>query len=206
LNAFFNFFRSRLNVAGSLPAGPDQHILVAACLDALAKYWASAFQQKFVSHQHRMAEFLALHGGHPALQRVATPYFERWVRHNRPTTSIGHWLPQPTALVVTWEKDPTIDVLQQRLLPHSLPPDWFQRWRYGGVIYKEHRCGWIHDAQAGDAPDTSFSSYSDTDTPHYAAFNNKRILVLTSSFLMKMLEHAIASFEETCRLSGKNPI
>src|SRR5690606_16333118 len=95
-SSFFDYFRKRYEVASSLPttlgqAGdeltPDQHTLVGAGLDALAKHWADLCNGP-VQHQLRMAEFLSRHGGHPCFKRAAGPYLVRYaLNHARKQTT-----------------------------------------------------------------------------------------------------------------------
>ncbi len=89
---FFNYFRLRYQVAATLPSTfgqqgdeltPDQHILIGANLDALAKHWADLCNGPS-SHQERMAEFLSQHGGHPCFDRVSGPFLLRYaINHQK---------------------------------------------------------------------------------------------------------------------------
>lgn len=219
--SFFAYFWRRFEVASSLPATfgqvgdeltPDQHILVGAGLDALAKHWADSCGGP-VKHRMRMAEFLAQHGGHPCFERVAGPYL---VRHSlnrarkKAETDPAFQDPWSVPLrqasgvrptggkVCLWNEDRTV----AEMLSHSgvaaasVPRSWAEMHRYGGMLYVGHRCSWIHESDEGLVTDRSIS---DSDEPHYASQNGRRVLVFPGAFLLRTYACAIRSFEDYCR-------
>lgn len=218
--SFFAYFWRRFEVASSLPATfgqvgdeltPDQHILVGAGLDALAKHWADSCGGPD-KHRMRMAEFLALHGGHPCFERVAGPYLVRhslnrakkkaetdpafqdpWSEPLRRSSGV-----RPTGRkVCLWEEDR--DVAETLSHPDvdaaNVPREWVKMHQYGGMLYVGHRCSWIHDSDEGLVTDRSFS---DCDEPHYVSRNGRRVLVFPGAFLLRTYANAIRSFEDYC--------
>lgn len=80
----------------------------------------------------------------------------------------------------------------------GVPTQWLERWRYGGVIYSEYRCAWVHEFDEGRVTDHSFS-LDHSHEPVYESLNGARILVLPGPFLLDTYKHAIDSFEQWCQ-------
>lgn len=223
---YFDFFRTRHAVATGLAPqqrvadhelSPDQHVLVGAGLDALSSRWgALRHPGKQLLHQWRMAEFLEEHGGHPCFSRVAGPYLVRHAARKKTakrkaTPSFSQdWVGASRAAVgkfpsrgqmYLWSQDRLLSDVEARLRTANagVPTDWASMFRYGGVLYKEHRCAWVHDLNEGDLSDRPMSSLTE---PHYEARNGKRVLVFEGSFLLGVYGHAINSFEAWCLRQG----
>lgn len=225
---FFNYFRLRYEVAATLPSTfgqmgdeltPDQHILVGAHLDALAKHWADLCGGP-AGHQERMAEFLAQHGGHPCFHRVAGPFLLRYAmnhetkRQKAEPSFISPWVQpirkaspvKPTgARMCKWDEDRTVADVQvdAGVVAARVPQDWISCHRYGGMLYTGYRCSWVHESSEGLITDRALSRL--WDEPHYESMENRRVLVFPGSFLLRTLERAIASFETFCRQNSLVP-
>lgn len=225
---FFNYFRLRYQVAATLPSTfgqqgdeltPDQHILIGANLDALAKHWAD-LNGGYISHQERMAEFLSQHGGHPCFDRVSGPFLLRYAinkqkdKRKKDPSHSSPWIDpiqkasrveSTGAEFLSWSHDRTLrDVLADpAIIAAQTPAGWLRSHRYGGMLYQGHRCSWIHESAEGLITDRAISTL--WDEPHYESHNDRRILVFPGSFLLRTLAHAIASFEVSCRNNQQVP-
>jgi hypothetical protein len=61
---------------------------------------------------------------------------------------------ETTGRVRYWGEDPLLEVLLQRATEESwdIPKveEWLRESMYGEILYKYHRCGWLHDGIASD--------------------------------------------------------
>lgn len=225
-HAFFDYFRRRLDVArnlrptpGTSPGelSPDQHILVGSGLDALANHW-SRLAGGPKQGQQRLAEFLFQHGGHGCFGRVAGPYLLRHaLEHERrklaadPSFAGSHVSAIRESIgvapsgprVVAWKEDEDVATMVAKPALASVPQDWFDRYRYGGVVYSAHRCAWVHEFDEGDLTDRSLSP--DRWEPVYEQRKGTRILVLPGTFMLATYERAIDSFDVFCTRRGVWP-
>lgn len=178
---------------------PELNILLSAELDALAKYWA--INQKGVYAQEpdkRLGEFLSRHS-HPAwgycshldLIRRASKESREAGQGHRPTTKE---LPDPSRQLaeldrilhedlgrlvwthsdISWRQDPSLDFLSQssKISSAGIPVEWLHRSRYGEILYRHYRSGWLHALDPDPELHTEYHRIWDPEhSPHYLWHN-----------------------------------
>jgi hypothetical protein len=222
---FFTYFRSRTSTIERLASEPktfpDASILLAACLDALANYWAGAFGLSFGRDMRRFGEFLQEFGP-TEFERVSGPHLSERARAISPATqfssAVASIVPEgPSSLVRTWQKDPTLADLAASTLMQVPPPkegavEWLKDSRYGERVYKLYRCNWIHEA--AESPETGRDVFDRLrDEPGYqnlfdptCSNSQRRKLILPHAFLARTFAVTLNNFEMECRNQRINPM
>jgi len=227
ITAFFGYFGTRADnveqLEGKGPFAPDQHVLIAAGLDALAGYWGRLYAPSIKSGAERMSQFLLTHSNRAIIGKCSGPdAMRRAVAQQKPwasvlATAVGH---RPFGgLVRSWRDDPDCDALcgARAVLAAGIDATWLRRSSYGEILYRKYRCAWVHELEG-----SSDLSYFDDDLSAEPQYQNKVIarpchpahvpvpvdqrLILTKRFLMSVYRQAIASFEKACRDDGRSPL
>jgi hypothetical protein len=202
---------------------PELNILLSAELDALAKYWA--INQNSIYSQEpdkRLGEFLSRHS-HPAwsycshldLIRRASKESREARQGHRPT---GKELPDPSRQLadldrilhedlgllvwthsdISWQHDPSFDFLSQssKISAAGIPVEWLRRSRYGEILYRHYRSGWIHALDPDPELHTEFHHILDREhSPHSLWHNNARVFAIPTEFILRSLEAALKAFK-----------
>ena len=235
---FFDFFRQRLTnlkqVGDLLPKvslrlqasfEPEFNVLLAAELDALAKYWSinqhppltrdAAFRWgEFLARNANPAwskcsylnmmerartEALAAKQGHkPKPRELSNPKQQEAILD----TVLGKVLPPDVRVpyaVIGWESDPTLSDLSahREIIEAGISEEWLRRSRYGEILYRHHRCGWIHALDPGRELATDVVLKLGADyPPHYIDTNGTRKLAIPPEYILASLEQAITNFEK----------
>jgi len=81
----------------------------------------------------------------------------------------------PAARVASWMEDKSVaDVAAlPSVLAAAIPTEWIKSSRYGGVIYSEHRCAWVHEFTS-DMADRSPAAASSMGEPTSAGTAGER--------------------------------
>jgi hypothetical protein len=200
---FFDYFRERVKTAGSnaVPS-TDRLLLVSACLDALAMHWmaTSPALEKTWSGE-RLRRFLLRHGQHDAWSRVSAPRLRDQLTTAPARGAVesrfpfSYYEPGPTGHVAMWKDDPTyadlkaLNLIDEKVLAGS---------SYGGIVYKDLRCGWVHESRPGSQlVQTPLHDELADGEPRYRCDFGTRVvsLILPLSFLVQTAERAVGSFE-----------
>jgi len=201
---FFSRFGDRLKTARDCDIpNADRLILLTACLDALAMHWMSTCAEpEKTSRAGRMRRFLLRHGQHDAWSRVSAPLLRDRVVSAEAKADIEQrfpflrYKPRQYNEVATWKDDPTFDDIQATNLVKPKP---LVGCSYPGIVYKELRCGWLHESRGeSDAVETPARDDFAGGEPSYSCdFSSARLsLVVPVSFLVQTLERALKSFEQ----------
>lgn len=143
----------------------EQHVLIGCALDAMAGDWATVVRPDLSgpgqASGNRMQEFLATHANSTGIfNKVAAPmlvdqlvkdgehdaaHVLREVVHDRRTGIVRFADEDPDYAVIS--VDPRITALRinatkPNKLKRELP---LRRYRFGEVLYADHRCGWAHN-------------------------------------------------------------
>ena len=97
--------------------------------------------------------------------------------------------------VADWENDPKFGDLENIVADRRS----LVRWSYGGILYKDFRCAWVHKfGPESDQIRTIERDHFDRDAPYYRYVTNRDtfLLIMPVSFLSLTLERAIRSFEQ----------
>lgn len=227
---FFNWFRRRVANVRRLDHEPDlrdmfapeQHVLVATALDALAKYWAETFSVQLAKRKdakRRMGEFLHACGGSDIFSRCSHGDLLRRARPDH------HYLEALSTVLAEdpkcwqlrhWQDDPEFQTLKSNvdLKAAGLTEEWLRESRFGEVIYRDLRSAWVHELQAAShlssgtwKPERTEPWYDNryeqrTESDDYY---HERRLVLPLAFLITTLERAVQNFEEACAVADVIP-
>jgi hypothetical protein len=214
---FFNYYRQRARNVEALETvsveavdigvdrsfAPDQHVLIAAGLDSLAMHWSKTTRRPRESPSSRFGEFLCRHGGHPAFGKCAVPHLlARGAREKRKDLIQkfqGFMQGFAHRRVFNWSDDP--DFVEVLSLVDAPDREWLQRSRYGELLYREYRCGWLHEFQSPTlAPD-----YGEAIEPQYQNYSRHRRPYFPKVFLLETYQRVVASFERECQEAGTSP-
>lgn len=194
---FFDYFRGRLATTSrtDIPL-PDRLVLVTACLDALASHWHASAEgvPTDLSGSERMRVFLLRHGDHQAFNKVSAPMLRNATGNELGTSfPFARYKPNQMNEVADWNDDPDFAVLEGATDGKTL-----NRWSYGGILYKDFRCAWVHNF----APDNGHIRVTEPDNfdrvePYYRYISNRDryLLMVPFAFLVDTLSRVIASFE-----------
>ncbi|MCZ7682411.1 MAG: hypothetical protein M5U28_27930 [Sandaracinaceae bacterium] len=227
---FFNYFRARAAAIRALEdpdpergLSPDQSVLLATAVDALAKYWAELYMPALCAPgqpaRRRMQEFLLAHARSDIFERVSGPDLRRraldegkpqWVDAFRRLYADADF----DAMVRRWTLDlPLAAVLAASdVRAAGVPEGWIRRSTYGEVLYTGFRCAWVHELAGGEVGSRPFlrSGSDGLDEPHYSnrtdgPFHVNRYLVFPRPFLLATLDEVIDNFELACMRDGRTP-
>lgn len=230
IDRFFRWFSGRLANAESLSGlhaadsaspqsyEPEQHVLIGAGLDALAKYWASAFSPGLTKASPRMQAFLVENANSTGIWgRVAAPM----LRSNAAKRHQTDWVDAVSraagagrSITRSYKDDPFRDDLLAHpdIANSGIPPEVVDRYLYGRLLYKEYRCAWVHDFEASDELSSPGGGAA---VPRYQALTvfagelengqHRLRLVFPLSFLLSTYREAIASFEARCVRENTDP-
>jgi hypothetical protein len=157
IDSFFNYYSARLEAAKALATTakytPEVHILIGAGLDALAKSWAENIGHAYraVPGPERWQAFMSAHANADGfMDHVAVPlladdlaarkkYSEAEVvqRVGRDGRDAG------VRFVDSDDPTYTAFVSKPEIAALAIEKD-IQRFRFGAVLYVEHRCAWSH--------------------------------------------------------------
>lgn len=203
---------------------PEQHVLIGAGLDSLAKHWADAFpvSPKLRSAGDRMQAFLAEMANSKGIwERVAAPMLRaEAVRRGHPAwaEAIGNAAgsQETHGSVRGYESDlPLLSlVADPRIRAARVPVKLMARFQYGQVLYREYRCTWIHEF---DTPEELAPHGWDDGPPRYqnlnilegdagaGSFRLKHRLVFSLRFLLDAYAEAVDSFKARCVADRADP-
>jgi len=194
---FFAYFRKRIETIRreDIPV-PERLVLASACLDALANHWhGAANPQSDSSHlkgTERMRNFLTVHGGHSAFERVSAPMLRNATGKEVGSFPFSAYRPHAMNAVRDWRHDPTFVELSSTETDTNL----LNRWSYPGILYVDFRCALVHKF-AGENADITLSDFIGRGEPHYRFVGNQDrfLLVFPLPFLVTILENCVESFE-----------
>jgi hypothetical protein len=159
-----------VKVVSTASFNPELNVLLSAELDALAKYWTITQNFRYSNSTERFGKFLARHAG-PAwgkcshgnlLKRAAEEARTAKSRHRPRAGGLPDPIRQETELdrilhrllgpllwspaVISWKDDPDLLILlqQEQTAAGGITADWLRRSRYGEILYRHYRSGWIH--------------------------------------------------------------
>jgi hypothetical protein len=201
---------------------PELNILLSTELDALAKYWATQTGYKCQTSEQRLGEFLARNAG-PAWSKCSYLNLIRRAKDEAETARAGHKPPRaglPLAIkqevelnlilanklpplvktpsVLPWSCDLGLDFLSQDvdIVAAGIPPAWLGRSRYGEILYRHYRCGWIHALNPDPELHTDYHHIFDPEhSPHYLLHNSSQVLAIPTEFILSSFEKALWGFE-----------
>ncbi len=210
----------KVRTAGSF--NPEINVLLGVALDALAKYWAISRNLAFPTLAECFGQFLATHAGHawgkcshldllgraskearaasaghhPNAQELLDP-----VRQKGELCDTLHQVLGPlvwTPSVISWTHDPDLKTLAKhaRISAAGISRDWLRRSRYGEILYRHWRSGWIHALDPDPELLTEYHLILDPDhPPHYVLHNHARVLAIPTEFILASFERALRAFE-----------
>jgi hypothetical protein len=201
---------------------PELNILLSAELDALAKYWGIGQKRSYPDSEQRLGEFLAHHAG-PAwskcsylnlMQRASAevkaaiqgchPKAAELPNPVRQESELKHILHQDlasivwTSSVISWIHDPDLEFLLQnaKISAAGIPVKWLRRSRYGEILYRHCRNGWIHALDPDRELQTKYHLILDPEhSLHYVWHNSSRVLAIPTEFILASFELALRAFE-----------
>ena len=211
---FFEYFRDRLKTAtrSDLPK-PDRLVLLTASLAALSDHWHATADRVTTPAQsnglERMRLFLVRHGAHPAFEKVSAPMFRNATGREVGTFPFASYQSAQVQFneVRNWEADPNFSDLESGVEDRNT----LLRWSYGGILYVDFRCAWMHKL----FPENEDIVYADTnnfdlDEPYYryqySSGTGKFLLVMPVPFLSATLNRAIESFEREAETRNILPL
>jgi hypothetical protein len=201
---------------------PELNVLLSVALDALAKYWAIYHNHHHRNAETRLGEFLARHGGaawsqcsHLNLMRRAKAEATKVSLGRRPKsgeladpilqkTQISAILQKKlpplvcTPAYITWDYDLSFESLSHdvEMLAAKVPAEWLRRSRYGEILYRHYRNGWIHAFNPDLELHVDDHMIVDPDhSPHYLWRNNRRVLTIPTEFILVSFDRALTQFE-----------
>jgi hypothetical protein len=201
---------------------PELNILLSAELDALAKYWAINKGLTYPNSPQRLGDFLASHAGPPwskcshlnLMKRASDESKAAGRGHHSRSTELPDparqekelfqilqkilgpavWTPQ----VISWMHDADLDLLLQHpdISVAGIPGDWLRRSRYGEMLYRHYRSGWLHALNPDPELETEFHFILGPDhEPHYFLRNTTRAFAIPTEFILASFEPALRAFE-----------
>lgn len=221
---FFGYFRRRIQNLKRIrdqfghPFEPEENILAAAELDALAKYWAKHQNRPQSPAANRLTEFLAAHAdaaiwtkcSHTDLRERAKVKLnpQQQAALQKCLSGIPSEDATRDASVLSWTIDLDFVALRDDSLLNSVgvPSKFLQESRYGAILYRHYRNAWVHDL----TPDEGLSTDGPIPAtllpePHYAARNHVRGLVIPQPFILSTLEKAFDGFEQSVPIGTLMP-
>lgn len=227
---FFDYFRRRLETIRGMedPSDPqrgmtpDQSVLLATSVDALAKFWAELYSPALNAPgraRRRMYEFLIVHGRRDIFEQVSGPDLRRralkkgqmgWIHVFRKLYADDDF----DTLVRRWARDLPLAALVRDagVAGSGMTEEWIRQSTYGEMLYTQFRCAWVHELAAGEIESRPFlwPGCEGIDEPHYAnsirgPFHVNRYLVFPKQLLLTTLSVGIERFERSCLRDGKIP-
>lgn len=226
----FDYFRERHQTIERLGEGrhvtdgldPDQSVILATTLDALAQYWAGAWRpelnDKYAPKGVRMHEFLMEHGRREIFERVSGPHLVRRAQKKDRRALV------PEVLRVygddgwddrirSWRDDLTLTELlgDPGVAAAGGDTRFIEKSLYGHLLYRDFRCSWVHEMMPGDVHTRPFASSDGADEPHYGNeiargwLHIERRPTFPAVFLLDTLVTAIDRFEARCLADDRNP-
>lgn len=205
---------------------PDQHVLIGAGLDSLAKHWARAFPKppRPSKHGPRMQAFLVENANSMGIwHRAAAPMLRAAaMKRKQPTwaqaIANAAGCQETYGLVRGYEDDPPLDDLTTHpsIIEAKVPAGFIEEFLHGRVLYREYRCGWLHEFDRSEelAPhgwDGGPPRYqnillpsADVSTPEQ--IRRKHRLVFSLPFLLKVYREAITTFKDRCLRESADPV
>jgi hypothetical protein len=77
-----------------------------------------------------------------------------------------------------------------------VPAEWLRRSRYGEILHRHYRSGWIHAFDPD--PELHVDDHLILDpehSPHYLVRNGRRVLTIPSEFILVSFKRALKQFE-----------
>lgn len=232
---------------GTATFAPEQHVLIGAGLDAMATDWADVFRPELSSEgasaANRLHEFLEQHAEHEAIfQKVAAPMLADWlVDHEEAIAAavvrriagdvrngiVRYASEDPDFLA--FSTHPEFARIDMRPAPgkQKRRPIPVRRFRFGEVLYRDYRCGWVHNLRGSErlAPSDANEGVTWTDYDSRVRYQNiselrrkpggndsewdfvpRRRPVFSIPWLLARYAQAIASFEVQCVREQRDPI
>ncbi len=194
---FFNWFERRLANARTLAktptTRPEASLVLAAGLDALARFWAETLKPDLVERRtakgkmapvpdrERFSSFLREMSGHPCFDRVSVPTLlravdERWPAEGatlRAAFAFRDASSPGLRRVRDWTHDPEIAAVKSHLRHHASPEafeaikkgELLERSQFGQILYKEFRCCHVHEVQ--QSGDLELENHPERTEPWY---------------------------------------
>jgi hypothetical protein len=184
---------------------PELNILLSAELDALAKYWAMQANFKCRTSEERFGEFLARNAG-PAWSKCSYLNLVRRAKNEaiQQEAELNQvlWERLPplakTPADFPWMYDLDLDSLLQDadIAASGIPAKWLYRSRYGEILYRHYRCGWIHALNPDPELHTDYHHIYDCEhPPQYLTRNGSRVFAIPTEFILSSFENVLNLFE-----------
>lgn len=188
---------------------PEASILIGACLDSLAKYWAQANGKSYNGKtRNRMGDFLSSHGDPEVWTKVNSAHLLLRARSDSEINpallkGLESEYPSKIHLPITsidipkrnrkgWSGDPSLDELLCKLNPHGWKRDQIALSRYGEILYKLFRNSWIHGLDPGSQLEPTWFYRG---APKYEYFRGELKFLIPLAFLVETFERALNSFK-----------
>lgn len=190
---------------------PELNILLAAELDSLSKYWAISVGKKYPSSGQQLGEFLEKSANAPIWMRCShVNLLGRASGEIAPKNKLTqnqykvlcHELDSLLAPIVKipyavfdWRQDPDLSILvsNAEIQGAGISSKWLRLSRYGEILYRHHRCGWLHALNPDPELLTEIQDRTQKE-PHYRTLNEKVGLIIPTEFILQTLKDAVSSF------------
>ena len=193
---------------------PDVHVLIAAGLDSLASYWQPTYRPDLskAPHGRRMGEFLVTHADADIFSRVSGPRLRARAAKLLSPDAIALirklvGTQETTGTVRHYFDDLPLDSLatNPQLTQLGATRDWLLPSRFGEILYKDYRCGWVHDLRHpeelayGDLGiGRSTPVYENMSVMREGQWRKTHRIFFPTVFLLDTYARAVESFERDC--------
>ena len=189
---------------------PEASILIGACLDSLAKYWAQTKKERYKKRQrNRLGDFLATHGDPELWTKVnpahlllrardsgskIDPALLKGLESEYPQSIHLPWTPKdiPKRNRKKWSGDPSLTDILHQLEPYGWKEHRLVMSRYGEIFYDLFRNSWIHGLDPGSQLEPTWFY---REEPEYEYFRGELKFAIPLEFLIETFERALNSFK-----------
>lgn len=190
---------------------PEGSVLIGACLDSLAKYWAQTKNKRYKKRQrNRLGDFLASHGDPKIWTKVnpahlllrardsgskIDPALLKGLESVYPQSIHLPWTPKdiPKRNRKKWSGDPALIDLLHKLESYGWKEDQLLLSRYGEIFYDLFRNSWIHGLDPGSQLEPTWFYRGE---PEYEYFRGELKFLIPLAFLVETFDQALNSFKK----------
>ena len=190
---------------------PEASVLIGACLDSLAKYWAQTKNERYKKRQrNRLGDFLATHGDPELWTKVnpahlllrardscskIDPALLKGLESVYPQSIHLPWTPKdiPKRNRKKWSGDPALTDLLHQLEPYGWKEDRLVLSRYGEIFYDLFRNSWIHGLDPGSQLEPTWFFRGE---PEYEYFRGELKFLIPLAFLVETFDQVLNSFKK----------